>query len=191
MRASIRRFAMLFLVTAIEAVVDKCSQLQVKVPEQFKMESAQNYRFTESALQIYTNLRIPCDGYIKEWRFLAASPFIYALHLGIFRKKIEPFSRKITFTLVGESHLSAMSTPDGMSGIWVYFPPEEPLPVKTGDYIGIFYEKYAISSELLTIPSKNEYEITDKWSAKTYVFLMDNISMAQNSEYLDIRILLN
>ena len=124
------------------------------VPPNFDLtNTAQQFPFLESGLQVYFDLRVPCNGVVTQWNFLAATETVRGLHLGVFR----PSNDKTKLLLVGETYLNDWNT-GGFENSWVsYKTGDKAVQVQTGDVFGVFYDPNVILGQNLAIRSSSKF----------------------------------
>ena len=134
----------------------------------------------EAGLQIFGGMRIPCDGVLTEWNFKPRMPYILQLHLAVFRQTSEAM-----FKLVGQNYVEVWKVPDNRDEFgWVVATADPPIPVETGDYVGLFYDNFTTSSELVPIPSRPVLPEEQGPSNMALVWTLGNLELEMQRGYI-------
>ena len=163
---------------------DKCMKPN-RVPEKFEKLPKENYQFAETSLQIFTSMRIECDGFLSGFQFLTANQVVDGVHLAIFRS-VDPEDPK-TLTIVEDSKVNKIETPE--EGTWVVHLPESPISVQSGDLVGIYYDDYKVPRDKAAIVSMGPEDLekepwkSEKHHSRTYVMLKDGSTLGVNGNF--------
>ena len=157
----------------------ECSaKTKLEVPERFNFSRSDQYKFSDGSLQIFSQLKIPCDGLIVEWRFKTLNPIIEGLNIALFRQRIfEPI-----FDLVGYSAVDKMATPNQLKNVWVKFRPQIPLVAKAGDCLGIFYTDAKTPGSKMSLAIREDFGVIPLDALPTYVLFSDGAELNVTSK---------
>ena len=154
--------------SVVEPLLDghpQCPRKAMQFPAQLNAVH-EVYPFKEPNLQIFMNLRIPCDGFITQWFFQTGETIIRGLHLAVFR-----LTGARRYTIVGESYVDNWTT-DSNEVTWTLFEPYEQIHVHSGDFIGIYYDKEAVEKRSIAVRSRMIADGEDHRQGNTRLFLM-------------------
>ena len=132
------------------------------------------YPFVESYAQVFLDLTIECENaMIYEWHFLTTTSRIIGLHLAIFRHDHHPRYGSV-YKLQDETYITDYST-GGKEDEWIDYPLQEPLKVRKGDVIGLFYDHFDSPRKSVAVKS------TMRWAsnANTLVFNTDQVEIGK------------
>ena len=150
------------------------------MPDAFTYRTADQFDSVGSALQIFTSSMIECDGYLQSWRFIPQNTVFVGLHLAIFRTVRNHFyvanETKVTMSLT-----QIRQYPDGKEGKferdeWMELIVPDPIAVKEGDMLGIYYDSFYSVRETLAIKTREAHAIGNS-IGPTLIFLEDDSTM--------------
>ena len=161
---------------------------QSRVPDN-EITDPLRYRFLESSFTIFgEDMKVPCSGLLREWRYFAQNTLVYGVYLAVFRKRL---NESTIFELIGSTHIYENLAHDGANenGCWHSVFADPPIPVRQGDYIGVYYEKFKVKSEFITISSLGPLDL--KWNKKdelSYIMLFDSYDMERSNGIVDTKL---
>ena len=131
-------------------------------------DSVENYPNLDMGLSIFLDLKIECDVKVTHFTFLSAKPVAAGIHLALFR----PQGR--SFTMVSESYL--IHWPVSLEK-WNHWRIPQPFQARSGDVIGIFYDRKTVQANEPVVRSKMNITAGQN-DRNTLVFLVDAEELA-------------